>query len=118
MLLNELPLTMLRCLAVTILAEGLLAFCLGVRTVRGQAVVLLSNVLTNPLVVSLNVLCTFYGGRVGYWCSLLFLEAAAFLAEAAVYRQHKPCPKNPFLLSAVLNGCSFLCGLVWNIIFQ
>ena len=118
MLLNALPVTMLRCLAVTILAEGVPAFFLGVRSVRGQAVVLLSNIMTNPLVVSLNVLCTFYYGRIGYWCSLAVLEAAAFLAEAAVYRRNPPCGKNAFLLSAVLNGCSFLCGLVWNILVK
>ena len=114
MLLSELPLTMARCLGLTILTEGAAAFCLGVRSARGQTVVLLSNILTNPLVVSLNVLCTFRFGRAGYWCSLAFLEIAAFLAEAAVYRKNAPCRKNPFFLSAVLNGSSFLLGLVWN----
>ena len=114
MLLSELPLMMLRCLGLTILVEGVAAFCLGVRSARGQAVVLLCNVMTNPLVVSLNVLCTFLCGRAGYWCSLAFLEIAAFLAEAAVYRKNAPCRMHPFLLSAVLNGCSFLFGLVWN----
>ncbi len=116
MLLNALPVTMLRCLAVTILAEGALAFCLGVRSGRGQAVVLLSNIMTNPLVVSLNVLCTFYCGRAGYWFSLLCLEIAALFAEAAVYRKHEPCSIHPLALSAVLNGSSFLCGLIWNFI--
>ena len=117
MLLNALPRTMLRCLAVTVFTEGVAAYCLGVRSGRGQAVVLLSNVMTNPLVVSLNVLCTFYFGQSGYWCSLLFLETAAFFAEAAVYRKHAPCGRNPFLLSAVLNGISFLCGLIRNVFF-
>ena len=117
MLLNELPAVMLRCLAVTALVEALAAFGLGVRSVRGQIIVLLCNVLTNPLVVSLNVLFTFYFGRVGHWCSLLVLEAAAFTSEAAVYRALPPCRKNPFFLSAVLNGSSFLIGLLWNQIF-
>ena len=118
MLLSELPFTMLRCLALTVLVESAAAFCLGVRSVRGQVVVLLCNVLTNPLVVSLNVLCTWVFGRVGYWCSLLCLEIAAFAAEAAVYRKNVPCSKNPFVLSAVLNGSSFLLGLVWNQFFM
>ena len=117
MLLKELPVTMLRCLSLTILTEGLAAFLLGVRSLRGQATVLLCNVLTNPLLVSLNVLFTFYFGRTGYWCSLAVLEAAAFLAEAAVYRWMPPCRKHPLFLSAVLNGCSFLFGLLWNFIF-
>ncbi|MCR5485342.1 MAG: hypothetical protein K6F09_07085 [Clostridiales bacterium] len=114
MLISELPAVMARCLVVTILSEGVLAFLLGVRSPKGQSVVLLSNVMTNPLAVSLNVLFTFLYGRFGYWCSLLFLEAAVFFAEAAVYRSHKPCKRNPFILSAVLNGSSFLIGIIWN----
>ncbi|MBQ7542584.1 MAG: hypothetical protein IJT44_09880 [Clostridia bacterium] len=117
MLLNELPVTMLRCLGITILTEGLAGYLLGVRSVRGQAIVLLNNVMTNPLVVSLGVLCTYRFGRAGYWCGLPVLEAAAFAAEAAVYRKNAPCPRDPLLLSAVLNGCSFLTGLVWNLVF-
>ena len=118
MLLNALPVTMLRCLGLTVLAEGCAAYTLGVRTVWGQITVLLCNVLTNPLVVSLNVLCAFYGGRVGYWSSLAVLEVFALLAEAAVYRKLPPCSRHPLLLSAVLNGCSFLLGLIWNIILK
>lgn len=112
MLLNELPLEMARCLALTIALEGTLGFVLGVRSVRGQAVLLLANVLTNPLVVSLNVTCTFLFGRVGYWASIAVLESAAFAAEALVYRQNPPCGRNPFLLSAALNACSLGAGWI------
>ncbi len=114
MLLNDLPLVMLRALGVTILVEGAAAFLLGVRSLRRQATVLLCNVMTNPLVVSLNVLCTYFCGRAGYWVSLALLEAGAFCAEALVYRRDPPCKRNPFALSAALNACSFLTGVVLN----
>ena len=114
MRLNDLPFVMLRCLVLTILIEGVFAFLLGVRTRRGQLTVLLANVMTNPLVVSLNVLFTFCFGHVGYVASTAVLEAAAFTAEALVYRRDKPCRMNPFLLSALPNGGSYLSGLLLN----
>lgn len=116
MLTGQMFLTMAICLALTILLEGAAAFLLGVRTLHGQTTVLLANVMTNPLVVSLNILMTARFGQAGYYGSLVVLEAAAFLAEALVYRRDPPCRRNPFLLSLLLNGFSFLTGLVLDLI--
>ena len=107
-------LTMAFCLALTIVLEAAAAFLLGVRTKHGQITVLLANIMTNPLVVSLNALMTFRFGPAGYYGSVVVLEAAAFLAEAFVYRRDPPCRRNPFLLSLLLNGFSFLTGVVLN----
>ncbi len=112
MLTGNVFLTMAVCLVLTIVLEGAAAFLLGVRTLHGQTTVLLANIMTNPLVVSLNILMTLRFGQAGSYGSLVVLEAAAFLAEALVYRRNPPCRRNPFLLSALLNGFSFLCGIV------
>ena len=114
MLTGNLFLSMAVCLGLTIALEAAAAFLLGVRTLHGQTTVLLANIMTNPLVVSLNVLAAMYFGRAGYYGSLVVLEAAAFLAEALVYRRDPPCRRNPFLLSALLNGFSYLSGVVLN----
>ena len=109
--------TMALCLALTILIECALALLLGVRSRHGLMIVLMVNVMTNPLVVSLNCFLTQKYGMAGYYGSLVVLEAAAFLAEAMIYRRDPPCSRNPFLLSALLNGCSFLAGVALNFLF-
>ena len=116
MLTGQMFLTMAVCLALTIVLEGAAAYVLGVRTLHGQTTVLLANVMTNPLVVSLNILASQHFGQTGYYVSLVFLEAAAFLAEAFIYRRDPPCRRNPFLLSALLNCFSYFAGLVISLV--
>ena len=52
MTLEHLPLIMLRAFALTVLVECAAAWCLGVRDCYSQMIVILANLMTNPLVVS------------------------------------------------------------------
>lgn len=118
MLYGSIWLTLGICLAATIVIEGVLAWLLGVRAKRGQLTVLMVNMMTNPLVVSIHLFCAMHFGRTGDIVSTVVLEAAAFLAEALLYRRDPPCGRNPFLLSGLLNAGSFLTGVLLNICIQ
>ena len=103
-------------LSLTLIIEMSLAAVFRVRTKRGLLIVFLANVLTNPAVV---VLCGTLGPYLGKWFLpfQLLAEAAAVLVEGNVYRQFPKEMKAalpPFLLSLVLNACSYGTGLLLN----
>ena len=66
--------------------------------------IVLVNVLTNPLVVSLSVYMNLRYGLMGRRVSLVFLEIWAFYTEGFLYRRYLKYKNiNPYLLSIVLN---------------
>ena len=103
-------------LGLTLLIEMSLAFLFRVRSKRGLTVVLLANVLTNPAAVCLCMACGPYLGG-WYFPFQLLVEAAVVLVEGNVYRQFRKdlnALLKPFLLSFVLNACSYGTGLIPN----
>lgn len=94
----------LLCLGLTLAVELPLALLWGA---RGQDLLLcaLANVLTNPVVVLLDLIFP------APWL-LLLLECAAVGAEGLVYRRCARRIRRPFLFSLWANGCSFGLGLV------
>ena len=101
-------------LGLTLVIELALAFLLRVRSKRGLLIVLLANILTNPAAV---FLCLALGPLFGKFFLLfqLAVEAAAVLAESRVYRDFRKdldAALSPFLLSLVLNACSYGTGLI------
>lgn len=114
MTLEQLPLIMLRALALTILIECAAAWTLGVRTKRDQTTVVLVNLLTNPLVVSLGAAARFFIGMGAVLPVTLVMEAAAVIAEGAVYKKTINAKRDPYVISLVCNLASFLIGEVLN----
>lgn len=114
MRINDIPLIMLYCLGCTIVIEGALAFLWGVRKAADQLIVLLVNVLTNPLLVSLGYLILFFFGRTGYNAATAVMEIAVVFIEGGIYKKFLTRQKHPFLLSLFLNAGSFLIGLGLN----
>lgn len=114
MRINDIPLVMLYCLGTTIVIEGVLAFLAGVRKRADQLIVLLVNVLTNPLLVSLGYLILLRFGRTGYGIATAVMEIAVVFIEGFVYKVFLTNRKHPFLLSLFLNAGSFLIGLGLN----
>lgn len=72
-------------LAVTLAAECLLAWVLGLRTRKDQSLVVLVNLLTNPAVIYLSLLGSRFVGPSGRGWILIGLEAVAVLTEAFIY---------------------------------
>ena len=105
------------CLALTVIIEALAALVCGVRTRRGQFTVLLANIITNPLMNSILTAVSFLISPAAYYWFLVPLEAAVVLAEGLIYKKTLQIKMNPFLLSLILNLCSYFLGtLVYKLI--
>lgn len=102
-------------LGLTLLFETLFALLFGVRR-RDLLLVVLMNLLTNPVVALLNM----YLGvttPLSRWLILLPLEAAAVVVEWLLLRRYAEHVPRPFLLALALNLCSFLTGELLQTIF-
>ncbi len=101
-------------LGLTLVIELALALLFRVRSKRGLLIVLLANVLTNPAAVFLCMAFgPFFGGR--FLLFQLLVEAAVVWTESRVYRDFREelnAALSPFLLSLVLNACSYGTGLI------
>lgn len=107
--------TLVISLAVTLVIELFLAFILKVRNRKGLLVVLLVNILTNPLAVLIHELLgmRFFGNTM-LLCTAV-IEIAVTASEAMIYmsfsKQEKYGIKRPVLLSVVSNTFSFFAGV-------
>lgn len=99
-------------LCVTLLLESAAALALGIRQRRDLLLVILVNVLTNPVVV-LTLSLFLFAGRTPPWYLVLALEAAAVAVEALLYRSRLEYRRiHPLLLSLILNSISYIGGLL------
>lgn len=116
-MLTNIPLIMLDCLTGTIILESVGAFILGIRSKSDFLNITLVNILTNPLLVSLSLWINInYGLQVRH-IAVFFLELLVFIVEASIYKKVLDFKKiNFFLLSLILNLCSFFGGLILNYI--
>ncbi len=115
MILRDLPIIMVRCLILTVIIEVLVALLLGVRNKKDLLNVMLVNIITNPIVVSLPHLLLIYFGYSIYRVSFYVLEVVTVLFEGLIYKKVLNYKKiNPFLLSLLLNGSSYLIGEIIN----
>ena len=103
---------MLTALVLTVVIEAALAFLLGVRTGRGQLVVLLANVITNPLLNAVLTVVSFYLSPTLYYWFLVPLEILVVFTEGRIYQTTLLPKRNPYLLSFLLNAASFFLGMV------
>ncbi len=109
---NNMALTMIKCLSLTIIIEGIIALILGVRKRKDFLNIVLVNVVTNPIVVTVPYLVFILFGFRIYKYSIYTLEVLAFLSEGLIYFKVLDYKKiNPFILSAILNLSSYGFGL-------
>ena len=101
---------MLTALVLTVAIEAVFAFLFGVRTGRGQFIVLLANVFTNPLLNAVLTLVSFYLSPTLYYWFLVPLEILVIFAEGRIYQTILHPKMQPYLLSFLLNAASFLLG--------
>ena len=114
---NELPLIMLICLSSTIVIELIMSLLLGIRNKKDILNVILVNIMTNPLVVSILMYIT-YNRLFNTTISIIILEILVILTEGFTYKKVLTFDKiNPYVLSLILNISSyFIGGLLNNII--
>ena len=115
---NELPLIMLICLSSTIVIELIMSLLLGIRNKKDILNVILVNIMTNPLVVSILMYIT-YNRLFNTTISIIILEILVILTEGFIYKKVLTFDKiNPYVLSLILNISSyFIGGLLNNIIY-
>ena len=93
-------------LALSLLLEGGYALIWGLRGRRDWLLLLLANVVTNPIVV------IFYHLGLDSWPAVAALELGAVLAEGLAYRRWSGEIRKPFLFSLCANCFSFFSGLL------
>lgn len=97
-------------LGLTLVFEGLFALLWGVKDRRDWLLLLIVNVVTNPIVVSLHRLL---GG--GVWITAA-LEGFAVIAEWLAYRRWGRDTRPAFLFSLCANCFSYFTGVVLNVL--
>ena len=101
----------------TIIIELFFAFVLGVRDKNDFLNIILSNIMTNPLLVIFTLLIKARYGNSIYYLVLFIMEIVAVLIEERVYDKYLNYKKiRAYKLSLILNLSSFLIGLVFNYI--
>ena len=99
-----------RCLLLTIVIEIIISLILGVRNKKDLLMITLINICTNPIVVFIYSKIIKDNLRT---IVLLILEIMVVLIEGAFYKKtlkFKRIP--PYLLSSILNLCSYLIGTI------
>lgn len=106
---------MIKCLIITIIIEVLIAIILKVKEKKDILTVILVNIMTNPIVVSVPILMYIkYGYKIEI-ISLIILEILTFIVEGLIYKKTLKYEKNnAFKLSLILNLSSYLIGEIIN----
>ena len=111
MIINDLPFIMINCLLFTIIIEIILAMILKVKDKKDILNILLVNIMTNPIVVSLPVFINIRFGLFERNITVLILEIFTVLIEGKIYSKYLKFKKiNPYALSLILNLCSYIIG--------
>lgn len=95
-------------LALTLLLEGLFGLLWGVRGRGDWRLLLLVNVITNPIVVTLHYCVS------SVWTFTLLLELSAVTAEYLVYRRWGKTTRPAFLFALCANCFSYFTGVILN----
>ena len=110
MILNKVISNFIICLFLTVIIEAVFAFLLGVRKSYGQLIVLIVNVITNPILNSILTVVSFYLPRSSYYFFLIPLEIIVVIAEGLLFKKLLSLKMNPFIFSIIINSCSYFIG--------
>ena len=111
MIINELPCIMVKCLFFTIVIEIVVSTILKIKDKKDFLNILLVNIMTNPIVVSLPVWVNIRFGLMQRNITVLVLEIFTVFIEGNVYSKYLNFKKiNPYILSLILNLSSYVIG--------
>lgn len=97
-------------LALTLLLESIFGLIWGVKGKRDWLLLLLVNVVTNPIVVTLHYCVS------SFWAVTVALEVFAVAAEWLAYRRWGKSTHPAFLFSLCANCFSYFSGLLINLL--
>ena len=98
-------------LALTIAIESGFSVLIGIRNKKDLLLVIMVNVLTNPIVVLLYWIAVYYTN----WNTVLViipLELFAVLTEGFYYKKYAQKIKRPFIFSIAANAVSYSIGFI------
>jgi hypothetical protein len=105
-----------RALLLTVAVEAPAAWLCGLRSWRGQGVLLLVNIITNPtlnLILAALELTGAHAVRSPFDPALMALECVVVIAEALMLKAALTLPpKKAFLIALAANAASYLAGVV------
>lgn len=106
---------MIKCLLCTIIIELILAIILKIRNKLDLIYIILVNILTNPIVVTIPILILVkYNYNIAIQ-TLIILEIITIITEGIIYSKVLEYKKiNPFIISLILNISSYLIGEIIN----
>ena len=103
-------------LFLTIVIELSISLTLGIRKKEDIYVVILVNICTNPVVVSIaNYLILINSSELIYNIIVIVMEVTVVFVEYIMYKKYlKDYKKSPLLLSVINNCTSYLIGVIIN----
>lgn len=102
---------MLVCLFGTIAIELLIGFILRIKDKKDYANIILVNIITNPLLVSISTLLLYRYGLTIRNISVIIMEIMVVIVEGFIYKKYLKYDKlNPFFVSLILNASSYFIG--------
>ena len=110
MILRRIVSSLVSAFALTVVIEAVAAFALGIRSLKSQTIVLLANLITNPLLNCALTAVSFYISPKAYYWFIFPLEAVAVITEGWIFSSVLRPKMNPFLLSLIVNTCSYFFG--------
>lgn len=111
MLINEIPFIMIKCLIFTVIIEIIIGIILKVKDKKDFLNILLVNIMTNPIVVTIPVYINIRYGLLERNCAVFILEILTVFIEGKVYSKYLKYNKiNPYVMSLILNLSSYIIG--------
>ena len=111
MLINEMPFIMIKCLLFTVIIEIAIGIILKIKDKKDFLNILLVNLMTNPIVVTIPVYINIRYGLLERNCVVLILEILTVLIEGKIYSKYLKYNKiNPYIVSLILNLGSYIIG--------
>ena len=100
-------------LVLTIVFELVAAFIIGISQKKNLILVILVNVLTNPVLVLISSLLMYYLGiEIGQLLTYIILEPIVIFVEYHIFKRYLLVQRNPLVISLILNAVSILGGII------
>ena len=100
-------------LFLTIVIELTTSILQGVRTKKDIAIIILTNSITNPIVVYIANVMMIFGSTWMYWILVIIMEISVVFIEGAIYSKTLDYDKKSgYKLSLINNFISFTIGLL------
>ena len=105
-------------LLLTLIIETFTSVFLGIREKRDIGIVIIANIITNPIVVYISNCLNIFTSKSVFYVGVLILEVLAIIVEFWIFKKYlKYNKKSPFIISLINNFVSYNLGNIINLIF-